>query len=127
MTREDIEKMANGVETGQTDRNGTPIKVGDEVIYYKKCTRCLDEDEDIREYPERYIVGDGYQRYVYTGKIMRSRHKVKFDFENGLSILDGRKYKYLYEKDSNDNLLTILVDNKNKNPKLTLEQVLGIE
>ena len=58
---------------------------------------------------------------------MRSRHKVKFDFENGLSILDGRKYKYLYEKDSNDNLLTILVDSKNKNPKLTLEQVLGIE
>lgn len=31
MTREDIEKMANGVETGYTDRNGTPIKVGDEV------------------------------------------------------------------------------------------------
>lgn len=127
MTREELVKLADGIETGYTDRNGTPIKVGDEVVYYKKCTCQIDDDEDIKEYPDYLVVGDGYQGYVYSGKVMRYRYKVKFDFEHGLSILDGRKYKYLYEKDSKGNLLTILVDNEKKNPYLTLKQVLGLE
>ena len=46
MTVEEFEKMAVGMDTGYRDRNGTPICVGDSVIYYKKCTCHISDYED---------------------------------------------------------------------------------
>ena len=126
MTIEEFEEMAIGMKTGYTDRNGTPIRVGDEVIYYKKCTTYVGIDE-IKTYPKEWIVGTGAQGYVYTGKIIRYRSKVSFSFHWGLEILDGGRSKYLRETDIEGNLLTILVDNNGLNPKLTFKQVIGKE
>ena len=123
-TAEDINVLAIGVYTGYRDRNGTPIRVGDEVIYFKKCVKHVGWDH-VEEYPREYVVGTGGQGYVYSGKIVRRRYTVEFDFERGLNIIEPGCWKYLTEKDEKGNLLTILVDNKKTNPKLTLDDVLG--
>lgn len=125
MTKAELEELAIGMETGYTDRAGVPICIGDEVVYYKKCTEFV--GEDAKEYPDEWRVGTGGQGYVYSGKIIRTRHKVTFTADDGIRILEGQKYKYLYEKDPDGNLLTILVDNMRCNPKLTFEQVIGKE
>lgn len=121
----EIELLANGVDTGYRDRNGTPIRVGDSVVYYKRAVRQLDTREEMRDYPKEYIVGTGNKGYVYTGKVSRRRHTVSFSFANGLEILSGGRYKYLYETDSKGNLRTILVDNEYKAPKLKFEDLIG--
>ena len=41
MTRAEFEEMAIGIETGYTDRNGTPIKVGDNIVIYGKCSKYV--------------------------------------------------------------------------------------
>lgn len=125
MTVKEFEELAIGLETGYFDRNGTPIRVGDQVVYYKKCTKRIGLTENIRDYPIKYIVGDGAQGFVYTGKVMRQRNTVTFSFMDGIAILDGRKWKYLHETDASGNLVTILVDNENKNPKLSLDEVIS--
>lgn len=123
LTYGDIERMAKGVATGYIDRDGTPIRVGDNVIYYKKCTALVGREE-AKAHPDEYIVGTGAKGYVYTGKVIRKSYIVEFSFHDGLKILDGYKWKYLYETGADGRLLTILVDNEHRNPKLTFEQVI---
>lgn len=124
VTGEDLEKLAIGLPTGYKDRNGNQIRIGDEVIYYHKC--CKYVGEEITDYPKCYIVGTGEKCYVYSGKVVRSRHTVTFSFEDGFDIVKDR-YKYLFDCDEDGNLLTILVDNEGLNPKLSLDELLGIE
>ena len=124
-TWEEIEALSIGVDTGYRDRNGTPIRVGDKVVYYKKAIRPIDDDEDIRDFLPEYVVGKGVKGYVYTGRVSRFKSTVKFSFNHGLEILDGGRYKYLFEKDADGNLVTILVDNEGKNPKLSFEEVIA--
>ena len=113
MDRFEFVAMADGIDTGFRDRDGKPIHVGDEVIYYKKQTEGI-WDENTGEW-----------HWNYTGRVTRRRHKVKYDFLRGLKILENHQWKYLTETDEMGNLLTILVDNEHKNPKLNLMQVLG--
>lgn len=126
MTAQDLEALAVGIPTGYKDRNGTPIKVGDEVIYYKKAVEYVGR-ETAWQYPKDYIYGSGVHGYVYTGKVTRHRHKVTFTFEHGYKILEGGQSKYLFEKDKDGNLITILVDNEKKNPKLSFKDVVEVK
>lgn len=121
MTREEIEKLAIGVETGYTDRYGVPIKIGDDITLYHKCTEYVGREE-ITMYSKEYIVGTGAQGYVYTGKIQRQHHKVRFTFEDGLQMTSTGKYKFLHEIDGAGNLMSVVVG-KNA-PKLSLEELL---
>lgn len=112
MTAQEIEQLAIGVETGYYDRDGQPIRVGDEYVYYKLCTRLLPENE--------WKGAEGnFQKREYTGRVIRYRNKVTFSFIDGVDI-----WFRLYHKDGNGNILTILVDNEHKAPKLTVEEVL---
>ena len=121
MTKEEFEKLAIGVETGYTDRYGVPIKVGDNITLYHKCTEYVGPEE-IKMYSKEYIVGTGEQCYVYTGKVQRQHHKVKFTLEHGLQMTSTGKYKFLREIDSAGNLMSVVVGDKG--PKLSLEELL---
>ena len=127
MTREQFEKMAVGVETGYKDRYGKPIKVGDDIVIYGKVSEYVGPDE-IKYYPKEYIVGDGIQGSVYTGKICRQYHTVKFDFEYGFDMCpSSRKWKFKTEKDSKGNLKYVVIGNKKNAPKLSFEELLREE
>jgi len=121
MTKEEIEKLAIGVETGYTDRYGVSIKIGDDITIYHKCTKYVGCKE-ITMYPKEYIVGTGAKGYIYTGKIHRMHHKVKFTFEYGLQMTSTGKYKFLHEIDGAGNLMSVVVG-KNT-PKLSFEELL---
>lgn len=123
MTIEELEKLAIGMETGYTDRNGTPIRVGDKIVLYHRCTTCVGHEE-IKEWPEDYWVGCGAQGYVYTGKVQRQKHHVQFTFYNGLEMTQNGKWKFLKEKDSNGNLKFVLVNNDGKAPKMTYQELM---
>ena len=113
MDRFEFVAMADGIDTGYRDHDGKPIHVGDEVIYYKKQTKRFWDAEK------------GKWCWDYTGRVTRRRHKVKYDFLHGLKILENNQWKFLFETDEEGNLLTILVDNEHRNPKLNFMQVLG--
>lgn len=123
MTAKEFEKLAIGIETGYTDRNGTPIRVGDEIIYYRRVAMPLSEDEDINTIPRKWIYGKGFKRFVYTGKVIRYRHTVGFSLEYGLDMLPDDYWRALSEKDINGNCCCLLVDNERLNPKLTFEDI----
>jgi hypothetical protein len=123
MTREDLEKPAIGIETGYTDRNGIPIRVGDKIVLYHRCTASVGSEE-IKEWHEDYWVGCGAQGYVYTGKIQRQNHQVKFSFYGGLEMTQSHKWKFLRELDSKGNLKFVLVNNNGKAPKMTYEELM---
>lgn len=122
MTIEEFEKLAEGMRTGYKDRTGRDIRVGDEVIYYRKSSRRLRSDEDPNCIEEKYHYG---HEYVYTGKVRRSRYTVQFSFAHGVDILGGSfKYAYYHEKDKHGNLITILIDNERKNPKIEFDDLI---
>jgi hypothetical protein len=123
MTKEEFEKMAKGIETGYTDRNGTPIKVGDKITLYHKCTEWVGRDA-LQEYDQDYVVGCGAQGYAYTGKVIRQNHTVRFTFEHGLEMTSTGKYKFKHDTDEDGNLKTVVVNNNGKAPKLTFEDLL---
>lgn len=123
MTKDEFEKLAIGIEIGYTDRNGKPIKIGDNIVYYKRCTCAIDEEDDIRTYPSWQIVGNGHMGYVYTGKILRRHHIVTFSFENGFTIVPNA-YAYLNETDKQGNLRLIQVlEDGEEAPKITLKEL----
>jgi hypothetical protein len=123
MTRAEYEKLAIGVETGYTDRNGTPIKVGDDIVIYHKCTKYVGREEIIN-YRREYVVGTGDQGYVYSGIIQRQYHTVRFSFNYGLEMCSTGKWKFLTEEDKNGNLKYVLIGDKKSAPKLTFEELL---
>lgn len=125
MTREELEKAAIGIDTGYRDMNGVHIKIGDSIVYYKKCSLYVGEDE-VKTYPEWQVYGTGVQGYVYSGRVKRKFVTVSFDMENGFDIVPGL-YAYLRERDKDGNLMTVLVCDREHAPKYTLEQILGLE
>ena len=125
MTREELEKAAIGIDTGYRDMNWVPIKIGDSIVYYRKCSLYVGEDE-VKNYPKWQVYGTGERGYVYSGRVQRKFVTVDFDMENGFDIVPGL-YAYLRERDKDGNLMTVLVCDKQNAPKYTLEQVLGLE
>ena len=124
-TREEFEKSAFGIDTGYRDMRGTPIRIGDPIVYYKKCTRRIDDDDDIRIYPKWMVYGQGFNGYVYTGRVQRRFYVVNFDLEHGFEIVPGC-YAYLNETDDQGNLKTLLVCERDEAPKYSLEQLQGV-
>lgn len=122
MTKEELEQMAIGVETGYKDRNGKPIKVGDEIVIYHRCVKYVGR-ENVRKY--KYIYGEGTQGYICTGVIQRQYYKVRFSLEYGVEYTDNGKWKFLCETDKKGNLKYVLVSSKDKAPKLTIEELEG--
>ena len=121
MSISEIEASAIGTPTGYCDRFGTPIKVGDEIIYYHRCTRELEPDEDLSDFERYEIVGGGHKGYVYTGRVNRYRSVVTFSFEYGLRF--GKLLFRKIDRGFDDRLLAVVVDNNHKSPKLTIKDI----
>ena len=105
-----IESLADGMLTGMYDMKGTPIRIGDMLVYYKRQSRHLSDDEDIEEFPKAYIAGTGQRRYVYTGKVRRRYVRVKFEFPFGIYTEPNLAWHSL-ARDERGWLKTVLVVN----------------